>query len=252
MQSTVCLSAALTGLVQEGATPALRHFWKTVEACCVFQLSIPTGLYEAELESNDGSVFYLRQVRSEPRCTRRLGCTAKQHTLQQAAEAALVLLACLLSAAVILRATHRPAMPCPAPPQEAPHALRFKTAEDICASPVVGFAPLERVSTVLQVLRDTTHSGFPVLVSSKGGYGSQRASLDSGGPGGQRGGFEGGSGEGMRDSLDGGGRTAGRLQGVVLRSQVGGRRAAMWHCSCIREQAYNFMAFRLTVSSCSC
>lgn len=136
----------------------------------------------------------------------------------------MVLPACLLLASFILRPT-LPPMPCPAPPQEAPHALRFKTAEDICASPVVGFAPLERVSTVLQVLRDTTHSGFPVLVSSKGGYSSQRASMDGGGPGGQRGGFEGG--DGMRDSLDGGGRTGGRLQGFVLRSQVGGRSAAM-------------------------
>ncbi|KAI7842601.1 hypothetical protein COHA_003705 [Chlorella ohadii] len=122
----------------------------------------PDGLYEAELESKDGSLFYLRQ--------------------------------------------------------EAPHALRFKTAEDICASPVVGFAPLERVSTVLQVLQDTTHSGFPVLVSSKVGYSSQRASMDGGRPGGQRGGFDGG--DGMRDSLDGGGRTGGRLQGFVLRSQL--------------------------------
>jgi chloride channel 7 len=126
----------------------------------------PDGLYEAELESQDGSVFYLRQ--------------------------------------------------------EAPHALRSKTAEDICASPVVGLGPVERVSTVLQVLRDTTHSGFPVLASSpKGGYASQRASLDGGGRGGQRGSFEGcASREGPQDSLNGGGRSSGRLQGFVLRSQL--------------------------------
>lgn len=116
----------------------------------------------------------------------------------------------------------------PACPQEAPHALRSKTAEDICASPVVGLGPLERVSTVLQVLRDTTHNGFPVLVSTKGGFSRQGAGVDGGsGPsGGQRGSFEGGSGNGMRDSLEGGGRTGGRLHGFVLRSQVGVR---AWH-----------------------
>lgn len=183
-------------------------------------LLLLAGLYEAELESQDGSVFYLRQVGL------RLG--SWQATLLR------LMLGGGYSAgvcgAVVLTLTSlalRPRLRTPCPPrQEAPHALRSKTAEDICASPVVGFGPLERVSAVLQVLRDTPHSGFPVLAPCKGGYASQQTSLGGsgpGGPGGLRGNFEGGmgSGDGVRDSVDGGGRTAGRLQGFVLRSQVG-------------------------------
>lgn len=81
------------------------------------------------------------------------------------------------------------------------------------ASPVVGFTAVERVSTVLQVLRSTSHNGFPLLAPSRG---SQRESRDGGG-------------DSSSNGLDaesaprgpGGGRTAGRLQGFVLRSQVG-------------------------------
>ena len=102
--------------------------------------------------------------------------------------------------------------------QEPPHALRAKTAEEIMASPPVSLSPVERVDTVLRVLRSTTHQGFPVVVTTKGG---QREH-------GEGGGGEGGGGEGAAGESSSG-RTAGRLQGFMLRSQVGRRRRAGGH-----------------------
>lgn len=224
----VCVGAAAEATLPV-CVPASRRAAAERHAHVLQPLLLLAGLYEAELESQDGSVFYLRQVGlcHDPWQAALLSSDAGRRILSRCCG---VVVLTLTSLALCPRLR----TPCPLP-QEAPHALRSKTAEDICASPVVGFGPLERVSTVLQVLRDTPHSGFPVLAPCKGGYASQRASLDGngpGGPGGPRGNFEGGmgSGDGVRDSVDGGGRTAGRLQGFVLRSQVGiqGCERACW------------------------
>lgn len=80
------------------------------------------------------------------------------------------------------------------------------------ASPVVGLDGVVPVSSVLRLLRRTTHNGFPVLAPLKGdaeqGGASWRAAPWGvwGAAGGERGARQG----------------AGRLQGLVLRSQVGG------------------------------
>ncbi|DBA87389.1 TPA: hypothetical protein ACH3X1_004432 [Trebouxia sp. C0004] len=46
---------------------------------------------------------------------------------------------------------------------EAPNALQYKTASDVMASPVVGFKAVERVDTVVEMLRTTKFNGFPVF-----------------------------------------------------------------------------------------
>ncbi|KFM27830.1 H(+)/Cl(-) exchange transporter 7 [Auxenochlorella protothecoides] len=51
---------------------------------------------------------------------------------------------------------------------EPPHPLRYKTAADVMASPVLGFNAVESVARVLQVLQRTTHSGFAVYDDSSG------------------------------------------------------------------------------------
>jgi hypothetical protein len=97
---------------------------------------------------------------------------------------------------------HSGAAPCYYLRQEPPHALRGQTAEGVMASPVVGLAPVEHARVVLQALRRTTHNGFPVLAPGKAQRGRP---VDPGGLG----------------------RASGRLQGLVLRSQVGLRGDAL-------------------------
>lgn len=50
--------------------------------------------------------------------------------------------------------------------QEPPGALRWRTAENIMASPVMGLRRVEEVSRVVQVLKSTLHNGFPVYPSA--------------------------------------------------------------------------------------
>ncbi|KAL4451977.1 hypothetical protein ABPG75_007639 [Micractinium tetrahymenae] len=98
--------------------------------------------------------------------------------------------------------------------QEPPHALRNQTAASVMASPVVGLDGVVPVSSVLQVLRSTTHNGFPVLAPFK----------PAAEQGGGRGGVSSARGlPGVWGEVNGelGARQgAGRLQGLVLRSQL--------------------------------
>jgi chloride channel 7 len=93
--------------------------------------------------------------------------------------------------------------------QEPPHALRSQAAEAVMASPVVGLAPLERVSTVLSVLSGTSHNGFPVLVAAKQHHLQHQHQHQH---------------QHQRQQHDGStasaGRSSGMLQGLVLRSQL--------------------------------
>ncbi|KAK2078993.1 hypothetical protein QBZ16_002683 [Prototheca wickerhamii] len=52
--------------------------------------------------------------------------------------------------------------------QEPPHALRYKTAADVMASPPVGLNAVASVPRVLELLRRTTHSAFVVYDDSSG------------------------------------------------------------------------------------
>ena len=54
------------------------------------------------------------------------------------------------------------------PVQEPPHALRYKTAADVMASPPVGLNAVASVPRVLELLRRTTHSAFVVYDDSSG------------------------------------------------------------------------------------
>eukprot|EP00803_Ostreobium_quekettii_P007951 evm.model.scf_1330.4 EVM.evm.TU.scf_1330.4 scf_1330:35334-42870(-) len=55
---------------------------------------------------------------------------------------------------------------------EPPRAVLFKTAGMIMAADVQGFAPVEKVSRVLKVLKDTNHNGFPVFADARPGSGA--------------------------------------------------------------------------------
>lgn len=85
------------------------------------------------------------------------------------------------------------------------------------ASPVVGLEGVVPVSSVLSVLRRTTHNGFPVLAPLKPGAQQGCGGGADGGRGGPRGlpGVWGGAG-----GEPGARQGAGRLQGLVLRSQA--------------------------------
>lgn len=185
--------------------------------CTTCTCAAPAGLYEAELESTQsGTAFYLRQV---ARCPVVASCS----TLPGRAAAP----CCCCGPQT---ASHSPWHPPQPAPQEPPHALRAQTAESVMASPAVCLRGVERVSTVLQVLRTTSHNGFPVVAAK--GSGSQRDS----GSGALRGGGSGdtphaaaaaataGAAAGAAAAAEPGGGGAGlangRLQGFVLRTQV--------------------------------
>ena len=55
------------------------------------------------------------------------------------------------------------------PPQDPPSALRHLTAINIMRSPVVGFDAIVSVAEVKEVLRRTSHNGFPVCTVRQGG-----------------------------------------------------------------------------------
>ncbi|KAG2485675.1 hypothetical protein HYH03_015647 [Edaphochlamys debaryana] len=104
---------------------------------------------------------------------------------------------------------------------EPPHRLFTLTADSIMATGVVGFRVIEPVSRILQVMRTTTHNGFPVFAegtdgeegdvseapSSKALVGMVHSSSAAD--------MNGGSSAASKVDL-----LCGRLEGVILRSQL--------------------------------
>ena len=90
--------------------------------------------------------------------------------------------------------------------QEPPSALRWRTARDIAASPVTCLQKIEPVEKILEVLKETTYNGYPVLSMPNG------ASVMTGA---ENGGYEHGihqMGEMESSEL--------LLEGFILRSQL--------------------------------